>query len=72
MVGFDNRMHEQMDKERETVTISNCEIRPYKIRPYKVSNELEVIVRSGSTIQLSSSQFQVPEDITGLSVQCYD
>ena len=69
MVGFDTKMHQQMDKfykDKETVTISNCEI-----RPSKVDDELEIIVKSSSGLQRSPTKFQNPDDITGLySIQC--
>ena len=68
-VGFDTKMHQQMDKfykDKETVTISNCEI-----RPSKVDDELEIIVKSSSGLQRSATKFQIPDDITGLySIQC--
>ena len=63
MVGFDQRMHEEIHKyykEKESVTISNCEIRPSKLD----NDELEVIVRSTSSIQMSPSKFNVPSDIS--------
>ena len=55
------KMHQQMDKfykDKETVTISNCEI-----RPSKVDDELEIIVKSSSGLQRSPTKFQIPDKL---------
>ena len=57
-MGYDTKINEENgQRDRERVMISNR-----KIRPSKVDNESELIVEF-------NVQFQIPEDITDLSVQ---